>query len=228
MRTPALYYCCLAALCAVSLFIGMAHAADLTPAAKITSQIHGFGSGHYVNPQLNLSCLEQQGVTMTDIQTARMRNDTASIRAWSDACRQSIKGITGNATYRLPQTLRNGIAPVDGNGMKVFPARNQSVHSSVTGMTPGFFGGNLTHKYLGANSTLPRLGSLPTGTIFHNALNGSNVGQKKATHLNRNTTVMKPFPDKHHRFFLNETLKGSRSGSTSAVNAIPLSTQPTI
>lgn len=157
MRTPALYYYGLAALCVVSLFIGMAHAADQTTVAKNISQMHGFGYGHSTISQLNLSCLEQQGVTMMDVKAAQVRNDTALIRAWGNACRQSIKGITGNATYRQPQILRiSGIAPVNGNGTKVFPARNLSVHSPITGMTPGFFGGNFTHKSPLTNSTLSR------------------------------------------------------------------------
>ncbi|MFA6225270.1 MAG: hypothetical protein WC620_03585 [Methanoregula sp.] len=78
MRAPALYYYGLAAFCVVSLFVGMAHAADPTPVVINTTNTPGFGYGHSPTPRLNLSCLEQQGVTITDVKAAQ--NDTASVR----------------------------------------------------------------------------------------------------------------------------------------------------
>ena len=171
MRTPAFYYYGLAALCVVSLFIGMAHAADPTPAAINTTKIRGFGYGHASVPQMNLSCLEQQGVTMTDVKAALERNDTASIRAWRDACRQPPNGIPGNTTHREQQKFRTGAGTPEHNGTKVYPARNLSEHSTITRMTPGFLGNNITHKSPVANSTLFRQGPQPNGTIMRHAHN---------------------------------------------------------
>jgi len=228
MRTPALYYYGLAAFCVVSLFIGMAHAADPTPAAINTTKIHGFGYGHPPMPQLNLSCLGQQGVTMTGIKEALERNDTASVRTWRDACGQSPKGVTGNANLQKQQKFRTGIAPLERNGTKVCPARNLSEHSTITGMTPGSFDCNITHKSPVVNSTIFRRGLLSNGTIMHHALNRADINQKTPAHLNGNTTAMKPFPDQNRRPYPGEMPGGPRSGPSTAVNAIQPGTQPTI
>ena len=197
MRTPAIYYYCLAALCVISLFIGMAHAAGPTTAGINTTK--GFGYGHSPMPQLNLSCLEQQGVTMTEVKAALERNDTASIRAWRDACRQPPQVIGGNVTPLKQQKLRTGIAPFERNGTKVFPARNLSEQSTIKGFAPGSFGGNMTHKSTGANSTLFRQGPVPNGTIMRHALDGTDINQKKPTRLNGNNTAVKPWAGQYNR-----------------------------
>jgi hypothetical protein len=221
MRAPALYYYGLAAFCVVSLFVGMAHAADPAPAALNTTTIHGFGYGHSPMPRLNLSCLEQQGVTIMDVKAALDRNDTASVRKWSDACSQSLKEITGNATHRQQQKSGTGAALAEWNGTKVHTVRNLSMHSNLTGMTFGSFGGNVTHKFPVANLTLFRPGSPQNGTIMHHILNGSDAGRKKIIHPNGNTTAIKPLPDQNRRSYPSEIPKGPRSGSSSAVNSTP-------
>ena len=218
MRTPALYYYGLAALCVVSLFIGMAHAADLTTVAINTPKIHGIGYGHTPMPQPNLSCPEQQGVTMADVKAALERNDTASIRKWRDACRQPPKGISGNFTHWEQQKLITGIAPFERNGTKVFPVRNLSEHNIIKGMAPGFMGNNITHKSPVANSTLLRQGQLPNNTIMRHALNGADVNQKKPTRVNENNTAMKPWTGQYNRTHSGEMPEGLRSRLTATVN----------
>ncbi len=215
MRTPAIYYYCLAALCVVSLFIGMAHAADPTTVEINTTK--GFGYRHPPMPQLNISGLEQQGVTMADVKAARERNDTASIRAWRDASRQPQKGITGNVTPLKQQKLITGIAPFERNGTKVFPARNLSMQSTIKGMAPGSFGGNMTHKSPAANSTLFLQGPVSNGTIMRHALDGTDINQKKPTHLNGNNTAMKPWSGQYNRTHAGDQPKGLSSRQTAAV-----------
>ena len=221
MRTPAPYYYGLAALCVVSLFIGMAHAADLTPAAINTTKIHGIGYGHPPMPQPNLSCPEQQGVTMAGVKAALERNDTASIRTWRDTCRQPPKGISGNFTHQEQQKLRTGIAPFERNGTKVFPVRNLSEYNIIKGLAPGFMRNNNTHKSPVANSTLLRQGPLPNGTIMRHALNGADVNQKKPTRLNGNNTAMKPWTGQYNRTRSGEMPEGLRSQPPATVAPAP-------
>ena len=211
MRTPAIYYYCLAALCVVSLFIGMAHAAYPTTAAINITKINEFGYGHPHMPQPNLSCLEQQGVTTTDVKAALERNDSASIRAWRDACWQPPKGIAGNVTPHEQQKLRTGIAPFERNGTKVFPARNLSKQSNIKGMALGSFSGNMTHKSPAANSTLFRQGLQPNGTIMRHALDGTDINLKKPTRLNGNNTAMKPWAGHYNRTHSGDMPEGLRS-----------------
>lgn len=219
MRTPALYYYGLAAFCVVSLFIGLAHATDLTPASTNITKINGFGLGYPHMPQLNLSCLEQQGVTMTDVKAALERNDIASIRAWRDVCPLPPKGIYGNVTHQEQQKLRTGIAPFERNGTKVFPACNLSEHNIIKGMAPGLMGNNITCKSPVANSTLLRQGLLSNGTIMRHALNGADVNQKMPLRVNGNNTAMKPWTGQYNRTHSGEMPESLRSRSSATVTS---------
>ena len=138
--------------------------------------------------RLNLTCLQQRGIALTDIQAAKERNDTASIRKLLDTCRPAPGGIEGNITHRQPKNFRTGTAPVERNGTKVFPARNLSEHRVMNGMIPASFAGNVTHKFTGANATLFHKGSQQNGTIIPPNVNGS-VLSRMGAHLKGNSTA---------------------------------------
>jgi hypothetical protein len=228
MRTPAIFYYGLAAFCIVSLFIGMAQAGDQTPAAVNTTKIHGFGYGRTPVPQLDLSCLLQQGVTMTDVKAALERYDIASIRTWRNSCRQSLKGIFENANQRQQQKFRSGTDPAGRNGLNLCPVRNLSEHSTITGMTPGSLGCNITQKPPAADSTLFRHEPLPNGTIMRHALNGSDVGQKKGAYMNGYATARNSSLYPNGRSYPGGMSGAPRFGSSNAVKPTTVGTQPTI
>ncbi|MDO9325841.1 MAG: hypothetical protein Q7T80_12910, partial [Methanoregula sp.] len=195
----------------------MGHAADLSPATVNPTTIHG-GFGPSPMPRLNLSCLEQQGVTRADVKAALDRNDTVLVRAWRDACGQSPDGISRNVSYRQLQNFRNGITPAGRNGIKDFPARNWSGQNNITEMAPGFYGGNISHRFPEGNSTLFCKGLLPNGSTLYPALNGSGMGWKNGAHPDGNQTAKKQSPLQTPRSDLREMSRGPHSGSAYAVN----------
>jgi hypothetical protein len=195
----------------------MAHAADPVPPGINITKIHG-GFGYPRMSHLNLSCLEQQGVTGADVKAALERNDTASLMTWRNACGQSPPGITGNARQLQQQKIRTGTVTSGRNATNVCPASNLLAQSIITGMTPGSSGCNITHKPPAADSTLFRHEPRPDVTIMRHALNGSDAGQKMGAYMNRNTSTIKPFPDKNRRSYHGEMPGGLRSGSAHAVN----------
>jgi hypothetical protein len=181
MRAPALYYYCLAAFCVASLFIGMAHAADLTPAVTNPAKIHVSGYGNSAMPRLNFSCLEQQGVTATDVKAALKLNDTALFRKWSDTCSQSVDGISGNATHRQQQKPGTGTGTSAWNETKAFPARHLPGNGTFSGITPGSWGGNITGKHLVPGSDIRTQeksqlnGTIMPSSPMNHALNRSSI-----------------------------------------------------
>jgi hypothetical protein len=141
---------------------------------------------------MNLSCLEQQGFTLADLQAAKERNDTTSIWKLLDTCRPAPEANAGNVTHRLPKNFGNVTGSIERNGAKEFPFRNLSAHRTITGMTPESFAGNMTHKFTGANATLFRKGVQQNGTFFHPAVNGSGLS-RSGTHLKGNSTAPPSF-----------------------------------
>jgi hypothetical protein len=109
MKTPGIYYGLIAAFCVLTLCIGMVNATDLTQSATNCTGRPGFGHGHPPSPNEMITHLEQQGVDVSEAETALQNGDTDAVKAWLDAYREAHKDQMKNT--RMTGKLHARIAP---------------------------------------------------------------------------------------------------------------------
>jgi len=117
MRVPAIYYSALVIFCAMTLFVGMASAADGTaPSAQAAGD-----SGHWHAPFMHqgfdltnttvqqqiLTKLQQKGVDTSGLQTAFQNGDTAAAKTWMQDYFQSHRPVTANSSGHWSLDLTN-------------------------------------------------------------------------------------------------------------------------
>jgi hypothetical protein len=96
MKTPVIYYGAIAAFCVLTLCIGMVNAAYMTQPVTNWTGMPGPGHGHLPAPDEMITHLEKQGVDVTEVKTLLQNGDTAAVKAWLDAYRDTHKDQMNN------------------------------------------------------------------------------------------------------------------------------------
>ena len=117
MRVPAIYYGALVIFCAMTLFVGMASAADGTaPSAQGAGDSgqwhaplmhHGFDLTNVTVQQQILAKLQQKGVDTSGLQTAFQNGDTAAAKTWMQDYFQSHRPAATNFSGHRSLDLTN-------------------------------------------------------------------------------------------------------------------------
>jgi len=86
MNNKKIYYGIFAALCIVGLAVGIAGATEITGAVKgctgMYGGMHGSGTGPCKSMENRITCLESQGIDVTELKTAYAKGDSEAVRAW--------------------------------------------------------------------------------------------------------------------------------------------------
>ena len=106
MKVPKVYYGALVLFCAMTLFVGMASAADGTPPSAnnaggagqwhVSSMHHGFDLTNATVQQQILTNLQQKGVDTSGLQSAFQSGNTTAAKEWMQSqFRTQMSGMNG-------------------------------------------------------------------------------------------------------------------------------------
>jgi hypothetical protein len=107
MKVPKVYYGALVLFCAMTLFVGMASAADGTPLSAysagggtgrwhVSSMHHGFDLTNATVQQQILTNLQQKGVDTSGLQSAFQSGNTTAAKEWMQSqFRTQMSGMNG-------------------------------------------------------------------------------------------------------------------------------------
>jgi hypothetical protein len=106
MKTPPVYYLALAVFCVVTLFIGMASAADtIVPSARTSgAHGHGFPGMNMTNATMQqhiIAGLAEKGVDVSAVTPLLRNDDNAAVSTWLTTYFESHKGERMNITARF-------------------------------------------------------------------------------------------------------------------------------
>jgi len=151
MKTPGIYYGVIAALCVLTLCIGMVNATDLTQSATNCTGRPGFWHGHPPSPNEMILHLEQQGVDVTEVKTALRNGDTAPVKAWRGTYREAHKDEMAKSAGRFgPDKV---IGRLEKPGIDVTTVRNALQNGDLSAVKAWLDAYREAHKDQILNST---------------------------------------------------------------------------
>ena len=190
MKTPGIYYGLIAALCVLTLCIGMVNAADLTQSATNCTGRPGFGHGHPPSPNEIIAHLEQQGVDVTEVKAALRNGDTAAVQAWLDNHRVAHKDGMAKSAGRFGPD--NVIGRLEKPGIDVTTVRTALQNGDLSAVKEWLDSYREAHKDKMPNST-PRPG--PENIIERLEQQGADVTEVKTLLQKGDTDAVKAWFD---------------------------------
>jgi hypothetical protein len=168
MKVPRIYYGALVLFCAMTLFVGMASAADTTQPAVTGMSGHGHwqGSSMHHKPDLTnttvqqqmLTRFQQQGIDTTDLQAAFQAGNMTAAREWMHS-HTTHPAFAGNGTGHRGFDLSNTTV------QQQVLTRFQQKGVDTTDLQAAFQAGNMTaaREWMHSHTTHPAFAGSGTG-----------------------------------------------------------------